>query len=665
MFPPRGALSALSLVLLLGLKTAVSAQNYVQNSSFESGLAHWNWTGSGTDAACAIDARVSHWEGQSLRFTNARPAKTGGVGKVVQYVAGLTAGRTYHALLWCRGTRAGAKNTLAIGTKAQFRCPLPAGTYDWKRVGLTFVADAATVPFLLMVGDKTADLWVDDVYVTSAPCTDARTLGITGDGKTDVTRALAEALRTHPFLSLPAGVYLLTAPVTVPGSAILWGDGVKTILKQQSPTAAAFLTGASTDTVRLKNVEVSGLRFVGLPSKALKVEQHALTFFTIEGLLVRDCSTQSCGLLVTSMYKGGYKDVKTEDVLSKRVRAVYNDLEATAQDFSSTGVNLSYTVDADVSRNTIQYFAHGIMWWGGDSNLGADGAFANPRWVRRVLIADNRIAHVGGGGIWGSNGANVTIRHNDVRDCGDVGIDFEGCFDSVADSNTVADGHNGGLSSFFAASNVTFSNNDVTSTNPAWSLFRLYNSSQDPANVRSVTLSGNRFRATSGIGNVTDFMGPGELKMIGNTFTNVAIDVSRGDGGFNEVGPTITGNTLTFNADAPGAFTGINVGFFFGNAVVSDNVVHYVGAARSNKTGIRVRKLFAQPGTMTVQGNTVIGFGAADLLVAGVGGNTAAIDGNTVQSGIIDVRTTSGLAVTGSGNKDLAGAAVKFTPLPQ
>lgn len=510
---------ALSLAFLFCcLAPAADAQNYVQNSSFENGIAHWHWQSTpGKVSSGSIDTNIRHWEQNSLHITDGRPVPNAAVGKLTQAITGLTPGKTYYALLWCRANQAGHNNLLAAGAKAQFRCPLPAGTYDWKRVSLTFVADAPTVPLIVMVKAKTAALWLDDVYVTADPCTNAHAMGIIGDGTTDVTKTLTDALRSHPFLCLPAGTYVISAPVTVPSNTILWGDGNKTILKQQSATVDTFLTGASTDTVRLKNVEVSGIRFVGLPSRQMKVQQHALTFSTIDGLLVRNCSTQYSGLLLTSMYKGGYRDVKTEDILSKHIRAVYNDVEATAQDASpSTGVNLAYTVDAEISHSTFQYFSHGIMWWGGDSNLGRDGAFANPRWVRRVRIADNIIAHVGGGGIWGSNGANITVIHNDVRDCGDVGIDFEGCFDSVADSNTVVDGHNGGLTTFFAASNDIFRNNDVTATNPGWSVYRQYNSSQDPSNVRNVTLTGNRFRATTGIGNFSDFMGPGELKLSGN-----------------------------------------------------------------------------------------------------------------------------------------------------
>lgn len=636
---------------------SVNARNYIQNSGFESGSTHWNWeVDNGAAATCAVDSKVAHWEGHSLQFT--------GAGELSQTITGLTPGKTYYARLWCRAVQAGGRNTLAAGTRGRFHSPLPAGTYDWKRIGLTFVADAPAVPLRLRVQGKSTALWVDDVTLTAAPCTDARTLGITGDGITDVTKTLTDALRAHPFLYLPAGTYVLSAPVTVPSNVILWGDGDKTILKQQSVTAPAFLTGASTDTVRLRNVEVSGIRFAGPPSRTMKTQQNALTFSTVEGLLVRNCSAQYCGLLVTTMYRGGYGDVKSEDILSKQVRAVYNDVEATAADFSpTTGMNLSYTVDADVSHNTIMYYVHGIMWWGGDSNPAVDGPYANPRWVRRVLIADNKIAHIGGGGIWGSNGAFITITHNYVRDCGDLGIDFEGCFDSIADSNTVVDGHNGGLASFVATANLTFSHNDVTSTNPAWLLFRLDNSTHDASNVQNMVVSGNRFHATTGIGKMSDASGPGDLKVIGNTFTNVSIDLTRTQTGAQEIGPTITGNTLTFDADTPDALTAIDLAYEYGNCVISGNTIRYAGASQANKTGIKVRKLLTRPGQITISGNTVTGFGAADISVTGLTGSAATINSNTVQPGIINVVTASGLTAIGNGNKDPAGAAVSLTQI--
>ena len=113
-------------------------------------------------------------------------------------------------------------------------------------------------------------------------------------------------------------------------------------------------------------------------------------------------------------------------------------------------------------------------------------------------------------------GQNVTVKGNSIVVCGDVGLDFKSCFDSLADSNTVADAHNGGLISFFGVSNVTFRLNKITTSNPEWPLLRLYNSSVDPTNVRQITLKGNEFRAASGIGVLDDHNGPGPLTISPN-----------------------------------------------------------------------------------------------------------------------------------------------------
>jgi hypothetical protein len=51
------------LVSLLSLPILrAGAQNYVQNGSFEQGLAHWSGT------SCSLDAKQRHWEESSVRL---------------------------------------------------------------------------------------------------------------------------------------------------------------------------------------------------------------------------------------------------------------------------------------------------------------------------------------------------------------------------------------------------------------------------------------------------------------------------------------------------------------------------------------------------------------------------------------------------------------------
>ena len=649
-----GAACRLASILLgiswIGLRA--QAQNLVQNSGFEQGLSHWS------SAACALDTTQRHWEEKCVRL--------GDQGQLAQTISGLTAGQTYYVNLWCKGKDAGAKGLLTAGILGQYRAALPVGTYGWTRVQMRFVANAPRLPIAIRMQGKPGTFWVGEVYVTHNPCVNVRSLGIFGDGKTDVTQALSAALAAKRFLYLPAGTYSVSDSLTVPKSAILWGDGAATILRKQNPRMGAFLTASGTNAEYVGGNEVTGIRFVGLPGQGENIEQHALRFVKVNGLLVRRCSTRDCGLLLTETNKKTYGEVTSEADLSKKVRVAFNDIEGSPEHPSpSTGIELRYTTDAIAYRNTVHGFAHGIMWWGGDSNFSVNGAMTNPRWSRRIVIAGNTVSHVGGGGIWGSMGQNVTIKNNSVKTCGDVGVDLEGCFKSVADSNTVADAHNGGLSSFFGTSNVTFSRNSVTTSRPEWPLFRLYNSSVDPKNVRNVVLRGNQFRSISGVGIVDDHNGPGQLTFIGNTFTNVCLDITHRGTGMNVAGPTITDNTLTFTTDVPAAFTAVNVLYLFGDTTVSRNTIRYRGAAQANKTGIQVQKEPGERGKLTIAENTIIGFGQADIRVAGKAlGSAAAIDRNVVGHRVISVSDSSVLKVSGSGNKDLTGAAVALTETP-
>jgi hypothetical protein len=647
------------LVLLLSLPILrAGAQNYVQNGSFEQGLAHWS------GSACSLDAKQRHWEESSVRL--------GSGGRLTQTVSGLTAGQTYYAAVWCQGENAGARTEVTAGIHRLFRAALPTGTYGWTRVQFRFVAEARYLPIIIRVAGKTsalktAALWVGDVYVTRDPCVNVRTLGLLGDGKTDVTTALGAALAAKRFLYLPAGIYCLSGTVTVPQGAILWGDGMATVLKKQDPRAGAMLTATGTDTNSSGHDEITGLRFVGLPGQDEHIEQHALSFVKVNSLLVRHCSTRDCGLLITETNKKAYREVVSKANLSKNVRVVFNNIEGGVQKHlsPSTGIELRYTTDAAVSHNAIRNFAHGILWWGGNSDFSTDGAMKNPRWARRIVIADNRVENVGGGGIWGSMGQNVVVNGNTIKDCGDVGLDFEGCFDSVADSNFVIGAHNGGLSSFFGASNLTFSRNIVATNNPEWPVFRLYNSSVDPANVRNVTLKDNVFHAAIGIGVFDDHNGPGPLTITGNKFINVRIDISHRGTGMNVVGPVITGNILTFNTELPAAWAAIHVLYLFGDTTVSRNTIRYYRAVQSNMIGIQVQKEPGQTSKTVIEGNKVAGFGQADIQVSGKApGSSAAIDSNIAEDGVIAIGDASVLTVTGSGNKDSAGAAVNFTRLP-
>lgn len=109
-------------------------------------------------------------------------------------------------------------------------------------------------------------------------------------------------------------------------------------------------------------------------------------------------------------------------------------------------------------KNFFTGYQHGIMWWGGDSNPGVDGALANLRKTENITITENTVTDTMGG-IWGSMGKKIYVANNTVLRCSDVGIDFEGSVDGVATANVVEECVYACLATFFYNSNIIFSEN--------------------------------------------------------------------------------------------------------------------------------------------------------------------------------------------------------------
>lgn len=81
--------------------------------------------------------------------------------------------------------------------------------------------------------------------------------------------------------------------------------------------------------------------------------------------------------------------------------------------------------------NTLRSSRHGIQLW----------------LSRGTVVSNNLISQVTGG-IWAACAVNVSVTHNHVHDCADVGIDWEGGHDCRSDSNRVEYCANGELAIF-------------------------------------------------------------------------------------------------------------------------------------------------------------------------------------------------------------------------
>lgn len=226
----------------------------------------------------------------------------------------------------------------------------------------------------------------------------------------------------------------------------------------------------------LENIIIDGLHFENLNYINNKQNVYALYFENVKDIVVKNCKSEKLGLIWignTYIYIAGdslQNDVYVqyglnETSLSKNIIIKNNIIEGleVAQSEGVTtnisGIYLNYLRDAKIINNKISYLAHGITFWGGNVGLPYYNEKNMLHFVKDVLISNNNIYKVKAGGIWGGRASNIIVSNNIINICGDVGIDFEGCIDCIADSNISNDCIAGCLANFHFSDNIIFSNN--------------------------------------------------------------------------------------------------------------------------------------------------------------------------------------------------------------
>lgn len=128
---------------------------------------------------------------------------------------------------------------------------------------------------------------------------------------------------------------------------------------------------------------------------------------------------------------------------------------------TTSGIYMSYIRNSSFNNNTIKYMVHGISVWGGNVGTVYYNTYNMLKFCNDLIFTNNDISNVHDGGIWTSRSGNILVNNNIIKICGDVGIDFEGSSDCVADGNNVCDCKNGCLANFHYAHDITYSNNVV------------------------------------------------------------------------------------------------------------------------------------------------------------------------------------------------------------
>jgi hypothetical protein len=334
--------------------------------------------------------------------------------------------------------------------------------------------------------------------------------GAKGDGATNDTAAIQSALNVvgAKVVVFPPLTYLISSPLTLSSNT------------KVDATGATFTFGSSQNVFTASSAASILIRGGSCVNTGTVGSSPSVRVTDCSDVVVDGLSVSGQALFASSS--------TTPEAISNYRLAVRN---CNVQHATANAISFNRVDQFSATGNTIYDTKHGIQWWGGDSDpshntAGAgnwtDASDTNAPTLKAIhgIIANNDIDlnGQGGGGIWGSMGQYLSISGNVVRNCGDVGIDPEGCSDVVVSGNQVTDCTNGCLTTFFTSNRISFNGNHCiqsTAGNPPFIL----KSSILTSGI--VTFSGNTFVSTDvttlGYCGVESI---GEARIYNNTFDN-------------------------------------------------------------------------------------------------------------------------------------------------
>lgn len=470
-----------------------------------------------------------------------------------------------------------------------------------------------------------------------------RWFGAKGDGTTDDSAAMQNAVNASvgKTLIVPRGTFLVYQLTALSGTKIEGENG--SAIKFVGPNC--FVCSS------IDGFSLYGLEFQGDNT------QIAVFAGRSKNITIERCKA-SCRLFAGSLAIA-YSAVVEAD-LNQNIRVINNICIGTNKTVGEAAIYFIYCDDVLAEHNTVKTYLHGIAWWGGSAD--ADGAETNPRKCRNIRIANNFVSNIGditngGGGIWGSMGQKVIISNNNVSECSDVGIDFEGTWDGIAISNVVKNCSKGCLTTFFLNRKIIFANNIVEVENPAHPLWRNYNSTQEGSKDKDILIEGNHFTCTGAtVGFFDCLSGPcSDLVVKNNTFKNVYIDININ----NQGATTIEGNEIitTIQEDNRAA---IRVAFLVGAREIlkieSNKVLSHVAQPIGSTAILVDHKSPNEAQTSIIKDNYCHGF-LSDIVCLLTTPNTSVSGTFIVQNNI----GTAGVITIGrDASPGLAPTALKF-----
>ena len=356
-------------------------------------------------------------------------------------------------------------------------------------------------------------------------------LGVYGDGHTEQSDTLQGILDAYTNIYFPPGKYSVNKSLRLRSHHQISGsDSTVLVPTGEGATADEF----SFFTIRsAQNIRMERLTFYAEDNPEHTV--FAVSARNVHGLTLEHLVAYNAGIAEVRQQKGYPYSEVASDLSSKAFRQVGNtdiniqhcrgegSRKATAQ--HTAGVLIAYTNHWKVIQSSFSRYDQGVQWWGGDSNPERDGKIDQVRKCQDGLVSDVMVAYVRGGGIWGSMGENITVENCHVTHCKDVGIDFEGCFESKAINNYVAESKNGNIAVFHHNQDILFANNQLVQSDPKKPQACIYNASQSQDNGQ-VVFDNNIFVTTQGVGHIKQRGPSNRIIFTQNSLHNVVANFS-------------------------------------------------------------------------------------------------------------------------------------------
>lgn len=354
--------------------------------------------------------------------------------------------------------------------------------------------------------------------------------GAVGDGVTDDTVAIQNAVDSGYAVYFPAGTYKVTAVLDIADGMKLYANKDATILSTISTVPLSY-NHIFTATVSVSNIHVEGLKF--------QTAQNAFSAFKFEkqvtNLKLIDNECEGCGLVIT--FEGAVNAwVQGNYIHSPTTEGTFNDYARAIQ--ISCGFTGDGSANLNINDNTILgSWTHGIEVFGGDVMTSLEPT--DPKNVNGVTVTGNIVKAEPGnttsaGAIWFSQAADVTVTGNVCEAYWDVGIDFEACRNAVASGNTLRN-NNKNLAMYGNSITVLFTGNTCYNTVAGLAMFYAKPANNNAVGVYQVdarntdiTLDGNKFyNAATPTGFERLELGSGGLMtVVNNTLTNCTINAT-------------------------------------------------------------------------------------------------------------------------------------------